>query len=146
MKRRPSSYFDSNCFIGASTPKRRELSSRYEVGVENILWGNDFPHPEGTWPHTRDWLVHAFGDIPVEETRQMLGLTAARVYDFDLAALQPLADRIGPTPEDLGQDSADFSIWDQARETGRHWLGGPDIPAIVGAARSARSPQGGSVK
>ena len=27
-----------------------------------------------------------------------------RCYGFDLAALRPIADRIGPTPEDLGQD------------------------------------------
>lgn len=135
MKRRPSEYFDEHCFIGASTPKRRELSHRYEIGVGNILWGNDFPHPEGTWPHTRDWLVHAFGDIPVDETRAMLGLTAAQTYGFDTEALAPVARRIGPSPKDLGQHKADFSIWDQARETARHWLTGPDVPAVVGAAR-----------
>ena len=49
----PSAYFDRNCFIGATTTERRELARRYEIGVANLLWGNDFPHPEGTWPHTR---------------------------------------------------------------------------------------------
>ncbi len=137
ITRRPSEIFDEHCFIGASTPKRRELSQRYEVGVGNLLWGNDFPHPEGTWPHTRQWLAHAFGDIPVEETRAMLGLTAAELYGFDTARLAPIAAGIGPTPEDLGQDKADFTIWEQARETGRHWLTGPDVPAVVGAARRA---------
>jgi hypothetical protein len=34
----------------------------------------------------------------------MLGGTAARCYRFDVDALRPIADRIGPTPEDLGQD------------------------------------------
>ncbi|MBO2447316.1 amidohydrolase [Actinomadura barringtoniae] len=138
MRKRPSEYFDGHCFIGMSTPKRRELSHRYEVGVGNLLWGNDFPHPEGTWPHTRDWLAHAFGDIPVGEARAMLGLTAAQTYGFDTRALRPLADRIGPTPQNLGQDKADTSVWDAARETGRHWLTGPDVPAVVGAARRAR--------
>lgn len=42
----PSAYFDRNCFIGATTTERRELARRYEIGVSNILWGNDFPHPE----------------------------------------------------------------------------------------------------
>lgn len=41
---------------------------------------------------------------PIEETGQMLGLAAAEVYNFDLDALAGLADRIGPTPEGLGQD------------------------------------------
>jgi hypothetical protein len=40
----------------------------------------------------------------VEETKQLLGATAAKVYGFDLDALRPVADRIGPRPEDLGQD------------------------------------------
>ena len=57
---RPSEYFDRNCFIGASNTRRRELARRYEIGVGNIMWGNDFPHPEGTWPHTREWLSQAF--------------------------------------------------------------------------------------
>ncbi len=34
----------------------------------------------------------------------MLGLNAARAYRFDLAQLQPIADRIGPTVLDLARD------------------------------------------
>jgi hypothetical protein len=34
----------------------------------------------------------------------MLCETAARCYGFDLAPLHPIAERIGPTPTDLGQD------------------------------------------
>ena len=40
----------------------------------------------------------------MEDARKLLGETAARCYDFDLNALRPVADRIGPTPADLGQD------------------------------------------
>ena len=36
--------------------------------------------------------------------RQLLGETAARCYGFDLEALRPIAERIGPTPAELGQD------------------------------------------
>jgi len=98
-----------------------------------MLWGNDFPHPEGTWPHTREWLLRSFWDIPVEETRQMLGLAAAEVYDFDLGALAALAERIGPTPEDLGQDDAvSVPKWEAARRAGRHWLTDAEpIPDLV---------------
>jgi hypothetical protein len=98
-----------------------------------MLWGNDFPHPEGTWPHTREWLRRSFWDIPVEETRQMLGLAAAELYNFDLGALASLAERIGPTPEDLGQDDAvSIPKWEAARRTGRHWLTDAEpIPDLV---------------
>ncbi len=103
MSMSPSEYFDRNCFIGASNIVRVEMARRYEIGVGNLCWGNDFPHPEGTWPHTREFLAQVFCDIPRDETAAMLGGNAAEVYGFDVDALAPLVDRIGPTPEELGQ-------------------------------------------
>ncbi|NUR26485.1 MAG: amidohydrolase, partial [Catenulispora sp.] len=130
VKRPPSEYFDRNCFIGASNTKRRELAHRYEIGIDNMLWGNDFPHPEGTWPNTRKWLRTTFHDIPVDETRRMIGLAAAEVYGFDVAALRPVAERINLRPGDLGQTGDEAAGWAAAREVGRHWLTGHDFPVI----------------
>ena len=127
LSMRPSEYFDRNCFIGASNTRRRELARRYEIGVGNIMWGNDFPHPEGTWPHTREFLRNAFCDIPVDETAEMLGTNAASVYNFDPAKLAPLADRIGPTPEELGQDGHDLAKWEPLAKAGRPWLTGVEV-------------------
>ena len=134
----PSEYVDRNCFIGASNTKRREIGMRYEIGIDNICWGNDFPHPEGTWPNTRDWLRKTFHDIPIEETRRMVGLAAAEIYGFDLAALQPHADRIGPTPTELGQATAEdpngdrlVARWAECKTVGRHWLTGHDFPLMM---------------
>ena len=131
MKMRPSEYFDRNCFIGASNTRRRELARRYEIGVGNLMWGNDFPHPEGTWPHTKEWLKSQFSDIPIDETQQILGGNAAGCYGFDLADLQPLVDRIGPTPEELGQTGGDDAKWTDLRAAGRPWLTGKEaLPAV----------------
>jgi predicted TIM-barrel fold metal-dependent hydrolase len=126
LSMRPSEYFDRNCFIGASNTRRRELARRYEIGVGNLMWGNDFPHPEGTWPHTKEWLRAAFNDIPVDETQQMLGGNAAECYHFDTAALRPLADRFGPTPEELGQDGDNLGKWAELAAAGRPWLTGTE--------------------
>ncbi|MHB8467904.1 MAG: amidohydrolase family protein [Acidimicrobiales bacterium] len=102
----PSDYFGTNIFIGASTMSKEEIRRRHVLGCDVVMWGTDYPHPEGTWPNTIAKLRSDFCDVPVEDTRQMLGETAARCYGFDLAALSPIAERIGPTPEDLGQDPA----------------------------------------
>jgi hypothetical protein len=102
------------------------LARRYEIGVGNLMWGNDFPHPEGTWPHTREWLRDAFHDIPVDETQQILGLNAAELYGFDEKALRPLADQVGPTPDELGQVDQDLSKWESLRAAGRPWLSGAE--------------------
>jgi hypothetical protein len=78
-----------------------EIERRHQIGVGNLMWGSDYPHPEGTWPNTRPWLAERFRDVPVAETRRILGLTAAEVYQFDLAALAPHVDRAGPTVSDI---------------------------------------------
>ncbi len=133
----PSDYVDRNCFIGASNTKRRELGMRYEIGVDNIMWGNDFPHPEGTWPNTRAWLQKTFHDIPIDETRRMVGLAAADVFRFDVAALEVHAKRIGPTPAEFGQVTADdptgqrlVEKWASTKAVGRHWLTGHDFALL----------------
>ncbi|HEV8063271.1 MAG TPA: amidohydrolase family protein [Acidimicrobiales bacterium] len=123
LKMLPSEYFDRNCKIGSSNTRRRELARRYEIGVGNIMWGNDFPHPEGTWPYTRTFLRDRFWDVPIDETAQILGQNQADFYGFDLVALQAIADRIGPTPDDLGQsDESVTRKWDALRRAGRPWL------------------------
>ena len=131
---RPSEYFDRNCSIGASNTRRRELARRYEIGVENLMWGNDFPHPEGTWPHTKEWLRNAFWDIPVDETAAILGGSAAEVYGFDTDALAPLAERIGPTPDELGQTGADadgrLDKWTEVKAAGRPWITGREAVEV----------------
>ena len=88
-------------FLGASTPSRHEISTRDRVGLRTLLWGNDFPHPEGTWPHTRQSIHDVFHDVPVADTAAMLGATTAEVYRFDIDKLAGLAERIGPRLEEV---------------------------------------------
>jgi predicted TIM-barrel fold metal-dependent hydrolase len=118
----PSQYFDRNCFLGASTMSRTEVARRYEIGIGNLMWGNDYPHPEGTWPHTVEKLRDTFWDVPPGETAAMLGGTAAGVYGFDADALVPLASRIGPTAADLGQMGGEAERWEAARAGARAWM------------------------
>ena len=73
---------------------RRETERRYDIGVANIMWGTDFPHDEGTYPHSDARLHEAFDGLDDAELRAMLGETAADVYGFDLAHLAPLAGRM----------------------------------------------------
>ena len=119
------------------TRRRRELARRYEIGVGNIMWGNDFPHPEGTWPHTGDGSERVPRHPRSTRPRQMLGLNQADVYGFDVDALGPLADSVGPTPADLGQVTDDDPTgarldvqWAQLKEVGRHWLTGHDFALL----------------
>ena len=67
------------------------------------MWGSDYPHNEGTFPFTREHLRQRFSDVPEPELRKVLAGNAAELYGFDLAALAPLAARVGPTVAELAQ-------------------------------------------
>jgi hypothetical protein len=101
LPERPSAYVDANCSFAASTPGADEITRRHQIGVGNLLWGNDLPHPEGTYPHTRKWIAERFRGVPQDETAQILGGNAAELYRVDVAALREIADRIGPTSADV---------------------------------------------
>ena len=93
----PSFYAKRNCWYGASFPSTRDVDGRDFVGVDHILWGNDYPHYEGCYPYSRENMRLAFSGVDPAEVRQMLGENAAKLYGFDLAALRPLAERAGIT-------------------------------------------------
>ena len=97
----PSFYAQRNCYYGASSASPVEIRDRDVIGTERILWGSDYPHYEGTYPHTRLALRHTFNDVGEENARMMLGLNAAELYDFDLDALKPIAEKCGPTWDEL---------------------------------------------
>src|SRR5579872_1862713 len=66
LKLKPSEYFRRNM---ACTFMDDEVGLRQRelVGIENILWSTDFPHPATTWPNSRSVVERQFADIPEEE-------------------------------------------------------------------------------
>jgi hypothetical protein len=99
----PSEYFHRNCWLGASFPSPVEAASRHEVGIDRFMWGSDYPHHESTHPYTREGLRRAFAGTEPDELQRVLGGNAAAVYGFDLDALAPLADTVGPTVAELAE-------------------------------------------
>jgi predicted TIM-barrel fold metal-dependent hydrolase len=95
----PIEYFRRNCYIGASLLAPFDVSDIHVLGADRIMWGHDFPHPEGSDGRTSDALRANFWDFPDAECREMLAGTAADVYHFDLDALTPVAQAIGPPVE-----------------------------------------------
>jgi predicted TIM-barrel fold metal-dependent hydrolase len=103
LKEMPSYYVKRNCWYGASFPGPRDINGRDVVGVDRILWGNDYPHYEGCYPYSRENMRFAFSDIDEREVRMMLGENAAKLYGFDLDALRPDAEQAGITPALVAQ-------------------------------------------
>jgi hypothetical protein len=60
------------------------------------MWGDDYPHSEGSYPYTTEALRCAFAGLPRGDVAKMVGSNAAEFYGFDLDALRRIGDRIGP--------------------------------------------------
>jgi hypothetical protein len=87
----PTYYYRRNVWIGSSFITPREVAMRDEVGVDKIMWGNDYPHNEATYPYTRECLRHSFSDVDPVEVAAMLGGNAAEVYGFDMEQMRRVA-------------------------------------------------------
>lgn len=98
---KPSDYLRRNCWVGASFMSATDAGRRHEIGVDRVMWGCDYPHTEATWPHSRESIAAAVANVPAGEARRMLGLNAVDFFGFDLAALEPVAERIGPQASEI---------------------------------------------
>ncbi len=105
LERKPSEYWKTNCWVGASFMTREDCLDRHEIGLDRIMWGSDFPHAEGTYPFSTEAISHTFAGVEPAEVRQMLGGTAAALYGFDLEILAPLAARYGPRVDQVSAGS-----------------------------------------
>ena len=101
----PSEYFARQGYVGASFLGSDEAAARHDIGVSKLMWGSDYPHIEGTWPHTETKLKEGFADVPSAEVVRMVGQNAIDVYGFDRSMLTDLAGRIGPAADILGTGS-----------------------------------------
>ena len=107
-KRKPSEVWQEHCLVSLSFVHKAEVEMRHEIGVQTIFFGRDYPHAEGTWPNTADWLSDAFAGVPDDELRLMLGENAIRVLGLDRARLAAVAERVGPTVADITGRSPDL--------------------------------------
>jgi len=60
------------------------IKLRDEIGVDNMLWGSDFPHAESTWPRSQEFLHRIFAGTPKEVVRQITAENAARMFGFEV--------------------------------------------------------------
>jgi predicted TIM-barrel fold metal-dependent hydrolase len=99
----PSEYAARNCWLGVSFAGPADIRAREILGTDRIMWGSDYPHHEGTYPYTTEALQKAFAGIDRDDVTMMLATNAAKVYGFDLDALDPIAAECGPPVDVVAQ-------------------------------------------
>ena len=78
----PSDFFYNNVFLGFQEDAFG-IEVRHRIGVDNLQWGGDYPHLEGTFPRSRQILDHILANCTEEEKAKIVGGNAARVYGLD---------------------------------------------------------------
>src|SRR5262249_39488926 len=80
LKHMPSDYYRTHGFasfqedaVGLALAERCNL-------VDNFLWGNDYPHHEGTWPHSAEAIERTMGGLRDDARAKVRGLNAAALF------------------------------------------------------------------
>ncbi|HEU4411400.1 MAG TPA: amidohydrolase family protein [Polyangiaceae bacterium] len=77
----PSDYWRRNLF---ATFQEDEVGVQLRdiISADNMLWGNDYPHSESTWPKSREFLRKFFDGVPLSDQKKMVCDNAARLFGF----------------------------------------------------------------
>jgi predicted TIM-barrel fold metal-dependent hydrolase len=77
----PSDYWQRNMFVEFMEDDLG-VELRKHIGVDNMLWGSDFPHAESTWPQSQQFLERIFAGVPEEDRRKITADNAAKLFGF----------------------------------------------------------------
>jgi len=83
---RPSDLFHRNVVLSFQEDAIG-IRLRDVIGVDNMMWGSDYPHSESTFPQSRKILAEILTGVPDDEAMKIAAANTARVYGFDLAGL-----------------------------------------------------------
>ena len=78
----PSDMFRRNMFI-CFQEDELGVGMREYLGVETLMWGNDYPHAESTFPRSREIVERFLDGVPLHEKRLIAGENCARLFRMD---------------------------------------------------------------
>ncbi len=82
----PSDYFRAHGFASfQEDPAGLALAEPHNL-AGNFMWANDYPHHEGTWPHSAEAIERTMGKLSDTTRANILGLNAARFLKLEVPA------------------------------------------------------------
>ena len=97
LARMPSEYMREHFFYTFITDTYG-IANRHRIGVERMLWSNDYPHITSDWPYSWKTINAQFADVPADERHAMLAGNALRLYPRFLDASGGAAAEPARTP------------------------------------------------
>lgn len=80
IKHPPSHYFRQNVFLTFIDEPNAYRHAVETLGVDNIMWSSDYPHPVSSWPNSRAVVSKMFDGIPAADRQKIVSGNAARVW------------------------------------------------------------------
>ena len=79
---KPSEYWRRQCF---ATYQSDPIGIRLLdiLGEDNVMWGSDFPHPDGVWPDSQEFIARELGCVEAATRHKIVCGNAANLYGFD---------------------------------------------------------------
>jgi uncharacterized protein len=79
LSRRPSDYFHDNVYLTFQDDWVAFRTANL-MNVEHLLWANDFPHSDATWPDSQRLLAEHGGGLSDRDRRRILHDNTAELY------------------------------------------------------------------
>jgi predicted TIM-barrel fold metal-dependent hydrolase len=79
LKKLPSEYWRAQC---RATFQYDRVGTKLieDMGVETLMWGSDYPHPDGVWPESARYIEDQFSHLPAEIVHKMTCENAGKFY------------------------------------------------------------------
>ena len=78
----PSAYFKRQIYA-TFQKDLHGVRAMAEIAPDNVMWGSDYPHRDGTWPFSRKAIEEQFRGIDEAIQRKMLWDNVRRLYGLD---------------------------------------------------------------
>ena len=78
----PSAYFKRQIYA-TFQKDHHGVEAMAKIAPDNVMWGSDYPHRDGTWPFSQKVIAEQFRDVDAAIARKMLWDNARRVYRID---------------------------------------------------------------
>ncbi len=86
LSRPPSAYFAENIYV-TFQDDWTAFRSVDSMNWHRLLWANDFPHSDSTWPWSQELLAKHTCDLTAEQKQAILSSNTAALYGIDTTAL-----------------------------------------------------------
>jgi predicted TIM-barrel fold metal-dependent hydrolase len=90
LSKLPSEYFKENIYT-TFQDDWVAFKNVDQMNWRRLLWANDFPHSDSTWPWSQEMLAEQTRHLTEEQTQAILCGNVAQLYQIDLAALETAA-------------------------------------------------------